>query len=391
MDSSAQPLPLPLGRVLIVDDERANRLLLATMLRDEGYEVLQAENGLQGVECYQQHHPDVVLMDLFMPVMSGFEAARQIKSHSSRHYIPILFITTHTSESDMIEAIESGGDDFLSKPIHFTVLKAKIRAAMRTRQLYRDLQAEKEKLDQFHALLQQEHQTTEKILRQLLIQQELQIDQIRSYLSPVALSSGDFILVRAKSEQCYQVMLGDFTGHGLAAAIGTLPMMQIFGELVAQQLTLEAIAAEVNNRLLRILPTQIFCAAVFVEFNLNDSSLQVINAGLPALYYLGDDNRMKGELASTQLMLGIVAMEAANYRTQTLQLAAGEALYAFTDGLTEAGIGAESGEMFGENRLQQVLQRYPLAERFDRVIKEVECFSHVGERQDDMTLLEFKH
>jgi two-component system, cell cycle response regulator DivK len=112
--------------ILIVDDTDWNRDLLVQLLEEE-YTVLQAVDGEQGVKVTQEEKPDLVLMDLGMPVMDGWEATRRIKASEALQHIPIIAVTSHAMVGDEIEARKAGCDDYLSKPIDEDLLLQKIK------------------------------------------------------------------------------------------------------------------------------------------------------------------------------------------------------------------------------------------------------------------------
>jgi two-component system cell cycle response regulator DivK len=112
--------------ILVVDDTDWNRDLLVQLL-EEDYTVLQAVDGEQGVKVTEQEKPDLILMDLGMPVMDGWEATRRIKAHDQLKQIPIIAVTSHAMVGDEIEARKAGCDDYLSKPIDEDLLLQKIR------------------------------------------------------------------------------------------------------------------------------------------------------------------------------------------------------------------------------------------------------------------------
>jgi two-component system cell cycle response regulator DivK len=113
-------------KILVVDDTDWNRDLLVQLLEDN-YDVLQAVDGAEGVKKTQQEKPDLILMDLGMPVMDGWEATRQIKASDALKQIPIIAVTSHAMVGDEIEARKAGCDDYLPKPIDELILLEKIK------------------------------------------------------------------------------------------------------------------------------------------------------------------------------------------------------------------------------------------------------------------------
>jgi CheY-like chemotaxis protein len=113
-------------KILVVDDTDWNRDLLVQLL-EEDYTVLQAVDGEQGVKLTQDEKPDLILMDLGMPVMDGWEATRRIKATDALKSIPIIAVTSHAMVGDEIEARKAGCDDYLPKPIDEDLLMQKIK------------------------------------------------------------------------------------------------------------------------------------------------------------------------------------------------------------------------------------------------------------------------
>lgn len=119
-------------RVLAVDDNRTNLHILQVFLKKLGHEVILAENGEIAVQRFIEEAPDVILLDIMMPVMDGFEAARRIKASSPEKWVPIIFLSALNRDENLVEGLESGADDYLTKPINFVVLEAKLRSIQRT-------------------------------------------------------------------------------------------------------------------------------------------------------------------------------------------------------------------------------------------------------------------
>lgn len=113
-------------RILVVDDTEWNRDLLVQLLEDE-YEVLVAVDGEEAVKKTEQEKPDLILMDLGMPVMDGWEATRRIKANSELKHIPVIAVTSHAMVGDEIQARDAGCDDYVAKPIDENELMQKIK------------------------------------------------------------------------------------------------------------------------------------------------------------------------------------------------------------------------------------------------------------------------
>lgn len=104
-------------RVLLVEDNEDNRVIYATILGHCGFDVVEAPNGLEGVTRAEQDHPDLIVMDISLPVIDGLEATRRIRSNPTTSDIPVLAVTAHARETDRARALEAGCNDYLSKPV----------------------------------------------------------------------------------------------------------------------------------------------------------------------------------------------------------------------------------------------------------------------------------
>lgn len=139
------PVPARRGSVLVVDDEEQNRMLLRDPLEAHGYEVAEAENGEEALQRAAECPPDVVLLDVMMPRMDGFEVCRRLKSKPQTAAIPVLMVTALSERKDRMTGIAAGANDFLNKPVDLLDLRLRVRNAVHTRQLFERLRAEQEK------------------------------------------------------------------------------------------------------------------------------------------------------------------------------------------------------------------------------------------------------
>lgn len=124
--------PMNRLRILAVDDNRTNLHILKVFLTKLGHDVLVAENGADALAHFDREQPDIILLDIMMPVMDGLETARRIKTRPVERWIPIIFLSALDRDQNLVDGLEAGGDDYLTKPINFVVLEAKIRSMQRS-------------------------------------------------------------------------------------------------------------------------------------------------------------------------------------------------------------------------------------------------------------------
>ena len=129
-------------KVLAVDDTALQRAMLEHFLVKGGYEVILADSGEAAVELFASHAPDIVLLDVVMEGINGFETARELRKIASGRYVPIVYLTAQANEDDMLAGLEAGGDDYLFKPVNYALLKAKLQSFSRSVLISRQIQAQ---------------------------------------------------------------------------------------------------------------------------------------------------------------------------------------------------------------------------------------------------------
>jgi two-component system, HptB-dependent secretion and biofilm response regulator len=373
--------------VLIADDDRINRMVLHAMLQKDGHTVYVAENGQEAVTLFEQHQPDLVLMDVMMPEMDGYEATSRIKALTGERFVPVIFLTAMTDAQALVHCVECGGDDFLHKPYKHAILKAKIAALKRVRQLYTTLQSQKDALASHHRRLQREYEVAEKLFSTIVHPGCLDAPHLKYLLSPMAIFNGDILLAARKPSGGLHIMLGDFTGHGLPAAVGAMPVADIFYAMTAKGYAISDIVAEANQKLKAILPTGVFCAAALLDLDATYSQLTIWNGGLPDVLVRQPSGGPLRRLRSQHLPLGVVDNARLDRSIEVIELMPGERVYAYTDGVIEAS--APNGEMFSQPRLEVYLTQDCAPEQvFEAICDGLTAFRAGGPQRDDLTLIE---
>lgn len=132
---SGNEIDLSGSRVLIADDNEQNRELLDAYLADEGYEIVMANDGQETIDAVGANQPDLILLDIMMPRMSGYEVCEQLKADPELRDIPVLMVTALNEMGDIEKAVKAGCDDFLTKPVNQLELKTRVRSLLKVRHL----------------------------------------------------------------------------------------------------------------------------------------------------------------------------------------------------------------------------------------------------------------
>ncbi|MET0213687.1 MAG: response regulator [Vicinamibacterales bacterium] len=117
-------------RILLVEDNEMNRDMLSRRLIREGYEVITAVDGSEGISTAQSAGPDIILMDMSLPKIDGWEATKRLKADAATSHIPVIALTAHAMVTDRYKALEAGCDDYDTKPVEFQRLVSKIEAVL---------------------------------------------------------------------------------------------------------------------------------------------------------------------------------------------------------------------------------------------------------------------
>ena len=149
--SAATPISLKGRKILVADDDRVNLRILGGILRAEGYVLAEADSGEKTIEAYESFQPDLVLLDVMMPGIDGFETCRQLKKRHGASRAPIIFITAKNESDDVVEGLEAGGVDYLPKPIKAKEVLARIRSHLQNRILSEQKQALVDQLSKANA------------------------------------------------------------------------------------------------------------------------------------------------------------------------------------------------------------------------------------------------
>ena len=374
--------------ILIADDNNTDRLILKRILEKDEHTVYTAVDGLEAVRQYKLYNPDIILMDALMPNMDGFEAAIEIKALAKDHLIPIIFLTSLQEASALARCLEVGGDDFLTKPYNRIILQAKIAAFKRMKNLYDQVRKQRNEIQYYSDRLIQEQEVAKRVFDNIAHRGNLEKPNVKFLLSPMSVFNGDLLLCASKPSGGDHVMLGDFTGHGLPAAIGAMPVAEIFYGMTLKGFSIEDITAEVNQRLKEILPVGVFCCATLCDINYRDNALTVWSGGLPDAYLLRPKKGLVNSISSSNLPLGVLDSESFSNKTNVYRFNEGDRLYIFSDGIMEAE--NPEGEMYGEDRLLNLVSgAVETGSFYEKLIEELKEFSQSDEQSDDLTLIEY--
>lgn len=374
------------SRVLIIGDDEAQGQLLSEILATDNIDSTLATSGEQALELHQSYRPDVLLIDVALSGTNGFQTARKIRALNPDIFVPIIFVSSLESPESIVSCFESGGVDCLIKPYNPAVLSLKIHTFREISQLYKTVKQQRDKLAAHNRYLESSYATAEKVFSKVMQSDVLKSEAIKYFLSPIAIFNGDILLAAYRPSGELHVMLGDFTGHGLSAAIGAIPVSDIFYGMTEKGFSLGEIIEEINAKLIKILPRGLFLAASLIKYSRDSRRMTVWNAGLPDVLVFGNNGDIHTRVTSKHCPLGVDSTLSLAQSMDVFQLQEGDRLLMFTDGLIEAKNPAS--ELYGMERVLEVIKSNPRGWKIDSIHSELVSFVGNKAIEDDIAVIE---
>jgi len=382
--SMAVPLPaLPAAggtRILVVDDEPINLQVLTNQLSLERYSVLIATNGEDAIRIVNDHLPDLMILDIMMPRMSGLEVCRRLRESYSLHRLPILMLTAKNQLTDIIAGFEAGANDYLAKPFDKREMIARVNTLISL----------KEAIDKNNSLiaLQKELEIANRILQSILpdTMPEMKDLRIHAHYHPMDQVGGDFYDFHVVDSDRIGVLIADVSGHGVPSAI-IAAMMKVAFSLQKSIAHEPMDVLKEINQILRGRYGKQMITAIYAYLDLKTGMLRGSNAGHFPIIIFRRAERAIHEFMPRGWAIGL--QQDIKLSEEEFPLRAGDRIILFTDGIIESR--NREGELFGYERfLQLVKEKQDLAPRdfSDYILRRLSEWSQQGRRfEDDLTII----
>ena len=321
-------------------------LALRSLLEADGHEVLVAASCAETRAGFERHRPDLVLMDIALPDGDGYRCTREIAAASGSSFAPVILTVSSDDRMTLEKFVESEAADFVDAPCNVTMLKAKIAGFERMRDVYRQQ-------ERFQTRVHQEVRLAQHMFERVIRRSPDDVDFLRHWMVTAGHFSGDLLIYERTPAGQLHILMGDFTGHGLAAAVGALPTADVFFAMTRKGFPIGEIAAEMNRKLNDLLPIGHFCAATLLRLTPLLRELEVWSGGQPPLLMLDDAGHVAGEVPSFHFPLGVVAASRFDAATLVFPLERIRYVVLCSDGLLEAQ--NARGEIFGNDGLHGAL------------------------------------
>ncbi|MGK5094171.1 SpoIIE family protein phosphatase [Deltaproteobacteria bacterium TL4] len=406
--ASNEPRPSSLASaakcILIVDDEPVNLKVLTNQLKLENYRVLVAQDGIQALELLEKEKPDLILLDVMMPRMNGYEVCQKIRESHSAAILPIVMLTAKNQTADLVQGFEIGANDYLTKPFQKRELLARVESQLKLKEAA-GMMKEAGRLEL--------ELKTARVVQTYLIPDEtpkLKELEIASFYQPASETGGDWYNYRHHPEHnTLDVLIGDVTGHGVQAAIVTAIADSVFMAIEEQRLNdinMEKdtfhlrhpsyFLKQLNDVLRKTASKKLTMTCFYSVIDLERKKMLSISAGhnpcyiwRPSAFHSvkaghSDKNILTINTRSNPLGYG----EGQFHQFHIQELQKDDVILWYTDGLTENY--NEEGKEFGTRALKQILKQSELksAEEIkNNIIDAAFKFYGVTPQEDDITLL----
>ncbi|MCC6651566.1 MAG: fused response regulator/phosphatase [Candidatus Eisenbacteria bacterium] len=388
-------------RILIVDDEPVNRLVLARKLTGWGHEVVQASDGAQAWDIMQREPFRMVITDWMMPEMDGVELTRRIRQSPAGGYTYVLLLTASSGTAALVEGMDAGADDFMVKPFQAEELRARLRAGERVLQLESDLAEHNRRLIEANATARRDLEAAAEMQQALLPAAGLDLGTIRPAWKflPASFVAGDVFNVHAVDERFSTFYLLDVAGHGVPSAMLSFTLSKLLSPSLAPDgLVKRAVAddrgweltppaevlRELNERFQDDSDALKYFTMIYGVVDAERNVVRLAQAGHPTpLLQRGTELVRTGDSGFPVGMLPGLDYEEAEFA-----FAPGDRLFLYSDGVTECAGAAR--EQFKLERLEECV-RAGRDGSLQAVVEDIEArlrrWRGEGGFEDDVTLL----
>jgi serine phosphatase RsbU (regulator of sigma subunit) len=377
---AARPFVVPQATVLVVDDSAVNLQVLVRTLHGSGHRILAATNGQMALEIARRARPDLMLLDVMMPGIDGFEVCRALKADAATEETVVIFLSAMGEVSDKVAGLKLGAADYITKPIQAEEVLARVETHLARQYLERELRRSRDRLDRELAGAAN--------MQRMILPPALPVHpamEFAAYYRTSRHAGGDYYDVLDLGASRYGVIVADVSGHGAPAAI-VMAMIRAVVHMHPTPHDPPAVLRHINEHFRYLWETGIFATAVYGILDADRATIRLSCAGHPPPLLV-----RPGEPAAplpVDAVVPLLLMEIGPVPCTEHPLRRGDRLLMYTDGVTERQ--SPDGAMFDLPRLTAALGRAaPLgpAATIDYLVSELDAFGGAREPDDDQTLV----
>ncbi|MCW2278508.1 PP2C family protein-serine/threonine phosphatase [Heliophilum fasciatum] len=377
--------------ILVVDDVVTNVELMKLQLSRAGYQILTASNGEEALEIIRRSLPDLILLDVMMPGMNGFEVCAALKDDPHTQLIPVVLVTALHEVEDRIKGIEAGADDFISKPFNRVELLTRVRSLLRIRKLYRQLERSYQEIEAKNAILTEELKMARHVQQHLLPAKYPALSKLTFSVvyRPTIEIGGDFYDFLNVSDQEVGLFLSDVSGHGVSAAMLTMVISTIMRAVAQKVQEPGAVLKQINEQFSTMVEGELtgtFVTAFSVLINQATGEVKYGNAGHPTPILIRGDGRTVERLDTDGFPLGL--FDYSNYEQKVVQMEPGDKLVLYTDGIYD--VMNKQRRILGMNKFMDIvweLRQLDAHSLSDEIMRRIHDFAGGAAQPDDICLM----
>ena len=367
--------------LLLVDDNPTNLQVLYQTLETTGCKLLVAKNGEAALSIAQKASPDLILLDIMMPGIDGFEVCRRLKADPATEGIPVIFLSALTDTKDKVQGLQLGAVDYVSKPFQPDEVIARVETHLTIHRLKREVEQKKDALEA-------ELEAASDVQRRLLPKRLPEIAGLKLAVSyeTSLYAGGDYYDIAEMADNQWGFLMADAEGHSAPAAVMMAMTCALFRSYPEPPLDPGELLYFLNQHMCKVAEPS-FVTALYIVYDANHHTLKIARAGHPPpMIYRSSDKKAIEYPCSGVFPLGIDPYEKVPVIEAKLQ--PGDRILMYTDGITERF--SMDGKTYGEERLLRQLEgdgKLQPQELLGAIMKDVDAFAGDRPADDDQALL----
>lgn len=373
-------------KVLILDDEQINNKLITKLLSNFGLLSVSITDPTKIFSVLEEEQPDLLLLDLMMPVQDGFTTLKLIKEHAEYKELPVIILSGETGEDILAQCLKNGAVDYLTKPVRKLELEARVSSAIKLAELNRSLNNKLNELQNFYQRTAEELEIARKIQLSIVGPSKVSTPyfEVAAHLEIANRLGGDFFDIKQKDNLLIGT-IADVSGHGVSSSLIVMMLKTLLNSFAIEQNSPAQLLNLLHSQLFNTIPKGFFIAMSHFVYNTETKVLKFSNAGLYDAIVLRKNGQIE-EFGSKSFAVAFIAR--ADFKELEIALDSGDSVIFHTDGINEAANVAN--EMYSRQRVLQALlekQQGSAQDLLETILMDRKLF--IGETipEDDSTIM----